>query len=444
MKQHLLWLGWFASLSISVAVAQEPVLRAGMHAEDVTPPIGVPLAGFGGGERRLIPWDMFNKHPYATYLAPTTGSLDPIRSKVLVLDRADERLFFVSLDIVGADPMLRNDLVRELSDIGVRQENFVMSATHTHSGPGAIFKNRVWEFLAADKFNTKIYRQFLAGVATSVRNAVAKLEPASLLASGFEAEGLQNNRRDPNGPVDRDANMLWVRSSDGRWLGAIANLAIHGTALGMKNHLFSSDVLGAIERELESRLSEFNRVSVLTGEPPVVLYINAAEGDIKPAQTMEASGRMFAEQALDSLEDARNIGAEWSVSRRNVRLPMAFLNLKGCVEQKSIQKFILSGLRLYLGPLLNRDTHVLSIRLGDMVMMTWPGEPTTLLGLELRRLAREAGVDQAWVLGLTNDHMAYFTTPEEYAHSSYESCSSLHGAEGTTRLLDAHASMLAR
>jgi hypothetical protein len=415
-----------------------------MHAEDVTPPIGVPLAGFGGGDRRLIPWDMFNKHPYATYLAPTTGKLDPIRSKVLVLDRAGERLFFVSLDIVGADPMLRDDLVRELSDLGVRQDNFVMSATHTHSGPGTIFKNRVWEFLAADRFSKKIYAQFLDGVATSVRSAVARLEPASLLASGFEAQGLQNNRRDPNGPVDRNANMLWVRSEEGRWLGAVANLAIHGTSLGMKNHLFSSDVLGSIERALEGRLAEFNHVSGMgvASPSPVVLYINAAEGDIKPAQSMEDSGRMFAEQAVDSLGGARAIEGSWSVSRRNVRLPRANINIKGCVEQKSIQKFILSSLRLHLGPLLNRDTHVLSIRLGDMVMMTWPGEPTTLLGLELRRLAREAGAAQSWVLGLSNDHMAYFTTPEEYAHSSYESCSSLHGAEGTTRLVEAHATLL--
>ncbi|MFN7685511.1 MAG: neutral/alkaline non-lysosomal ceramidase N-terminal domain-containing protein [Oligoflexia bacterium] len=443
LKNLLAFLG-AVFLNLSSQAYGADGLKAGFYAEDVTPEIGVPLAGFGGGARRLIPWDVFNKHKYATFLTPSNGKLDPIRSKVMVLERQGKRLFFVSLDIVGADPKIREDLIAELQDVGLNAEHFFLSATHTHSGPGAIFKNVVWEFLAADRFNRRVYERFIDQVAWSIRMAVDRLEDAQLLASSFEANGLQRNRRDKNGPIDRDANLLWVKSDAGVWLGAVTNLALHGTAYGMKNLAFSADVLGAVERTLESRLAELNTFQGLDTHRPVVLYINGAEGDIKPAKEMNELAQQFGDLAIASLDASRRMAPEWKIKSVDVRLRRASLNLKGCIQQKTINKLILSSFRPSLGGLLHRDTRVWSLSLGDMLFMTWPGEPTTQLGLELKRLAREAGFVQSWVMGLTNDHMAYFTTREEYSQPSYESCAVLHGEDAGERLISAHAGLLGR
>lgn len=420
-------------------------IRAGMHAEDVTPVIGVPLAGFGGGDRRQIPWDVTGKYPYATFLKPSTGKLDAIRSKALVIERGAERIFFVSVDIVGSDPILRNDVIAKTRDIGVTSANLFISATHTHSGPGTVFKNPIWELLATDRFQRKIYEAFAEGVAASIRKAVAGLEESEILASSFEAKGLQKNRRIKDGPVDRSANLLWVRSTRGAWLGAMANLPLHGTSLGMKNHSFSSDVLGSIERGLEDRLRGQNRITqpeAGSSSEPVVLFVNGAEGDVTPSLSMQESAEAFANQALASLAGARLIDASWQVREQLVTLPRARLNTRGCVEQKTLKK-ILGVLRPSLARWMPQDTRIWSIRLGDMWMMTWPGEPTTALGLQLKKLASEAGYGQTWVMGLTNDHKAYFTSHQEYDAGGYEACSTLHGYEAGERLLEAHAAMLA-
>lgn len=441
----------FAVGGASVVWANESVhaegeLLAGMHAEDVTPPIGVPLAGFGGGKRRLIPWDVFNKHRYATFLKPSNGKLDPIRSKALVLEREGSRLVFVSLDIVGSDPRLRRDVIKKVSDLGVTDTNLMIAATHTHSGPGTLFKNPIWEFIAADRYQKRIYRAFVEGVATSVRKAVEKLEKAELLASGFEAQGLQKNRRIKDGPVDRQAHLLWVRALSGKWLGVMTNLALHGTELGTDNRKFSADVLGKIEHSLEDRLGEMNVAAGFgdreEGNTPVALFINGAEGDVTPDQKLDTIGGMFADQAFATLPAARPVDSAWSIRKVGVSLPKAGLNVKGCVEQKTLKKLIFWKYRLYLGAWMHRDTQVWSVRLGDQLFMTWPGEPTTALGLQLKKVAQEAGHQNIWLMGLTNDHMSYFTTREEYNTGGYEACATLHGYKGGERLISAHEGLL--
>jgi hypothetical protein len=91
-----------------------------------------------------------------------------------------------------------------------------------------------------------------------------------------------------------------------------------------------------------------------------------------------------------------------------------------------------------------KEAEATLLELGDMLLMTWPGEPTTSIGLELRRLAADAGAAQSWVLGLTNDHLAYFVMPDEYEEGGYETCSSLYGPQGAVKLIEAYRGLIAR
>lgn len=429
-------------LRADAQVTADDTLFAGLAATDVTPPIGVPLAGYGGGGRRIFP--IPGKYKYAEFLHPSEGVMDAIRAKVLMLQKGSEHLLFISVDVVGVASSLKDDLKPVWGPLGIKENEVFISATHTHSGPGNMSQNLIWELLAMDHFKKAIYRGFLAGISDAIMQAYAAMQPAEILTTSFEATGISKNRLHIGGAVDTIANLLLVRSNaTGQWLGSLANFAIHGTAMGMSNFLFSADVPGGIERNLQTTLENLNGAN---SGPTTVLFVNGAEGDVSPATGgptgIESIGQTFAADAAAAIPNARIVKPTWKITTAPVKLGSADLNVGACMTSHTVIAKILRAVHVFLGFWFPRKTQVSLLRLDDMAIMTWPGEPTTAFGFDLKDAATKAGARVPWVFGVTDDYLAYFTTPDEFAQGSAEACSSLYGTYGGQKIANAHYELL--
>ena len=419
-------------------------LHVGFSACDVTPPLGVPLAGFGGGARRLG-FDILNRYPYATFLTPSEGILDPIRVKAMALKQGKKKLAFISMDTVAVTADIRKDLLERLEKKHrLGPDEVFISATHTHSGPGALSRSLFWALWATDAFQQKIYDQFINDVVRVMERAFASLEPVDLWAFEFKMSGIQKNRRGKKGHFDPLTNVLLAKNKKGHWLGGMVNVAIHGTCLNANNLRFSADIPGAMERAVQVRLKEMN--GTRTDRIPTTLFINGAEGDVTPVkrglENMLMLADSFADQFVRALPTARAVDPNWSVTSKEVKLPSASFNVRGCIKDKTIRSLIIKEIRLWIGFLLPSETQVWNIRLGDLTFMTWPGEATTSVGFALKHAAQKAGVTHLWFMGLTNDYLGYHTTEEEYHSPTYEARSSLFGPNGTQQILHAHEKLL--
>lgn len=414
--------------------AQAQTYRMGTATVDVTPRTGVPLAGYGGVDRRIVPWDFFQRFRYAHFFKPSKGVHDPIRSKAMVVELGSERILFVSIDVVGVDKDFMADLRRYAEDVGI--QHIVISATHTHSGPGALGRNAFYSVLATDRFEPKVYGRFLNGVLDSIDAALASLKPVRLYSADFTADGMQRNRRDRPGVFDPIAHLLIGKDESGGVVGGMLNYAIHPTVFGEENLHFSADVGGGLERALKARL----------GSQGDILFVNGAEGDVSPNiddgfEGIERKSAGFAEAAAQAIAGASEMPMHLKVRKGWFRMPRAKLALGAC--GKKIKK-LLGKLRIPLGrrsfPV---DFELSQIELGNALMMTWPGEPTTDLGLESQQIAREAGyAGTAWNLGLTNGYMGYFVTESEYDAGGYEVCVAYHGKKAGRTILNNHRELL--
>src|SRR5688572_22256942 len=99
----------------AVAIAGE--FRAGAAAVDITPKNGTPLAG------------------YYSYRA-STGVIDPLYAKAIVVEQDGARAAFVVLDLVTTSRpvvLAARKLIEQQS--GIPAERVMISATHTHTGP---------------------------------------------------------------------------------------------------------------------------------------------------------------------------------------------------------------------------------------------------------------------------------------------------------------------
>lgn len=442
------------TLALIILILLSPLTQAstilgGTANIDVTPGAGVPLGGYGGGKRRLIPWDIFNKYPYAKYFKPNKGVRDPIRSKAMVLTKGDQRLLFISLDIVGAIDHIKADIVKRLAIYGFKSENVFLTATHTHSGPGALTYNSVWALLAVDKFSSKVYQDLLDGIIRSVETAITRLEPVSLMSNRFEVEGVQKNRGNKPGVFNNKANMLLLRSQKtGDWLGGLVNLPIHGVALGTSNLHFSADIPGAVERKIENRLAAINSTAA---SPPTLLFIQGALGDVSPIQRGEQGIEQISEhisrRAMDSLSSLRKISPNWQIFEKEVYIGKAGFNIYACSKKTFWGKLIRwahlsKRMRISLKKWFPRYETLSAIKLGDMLMVTWPGEPTATLGQYLEQMGANKNAVQTWILAVTNSHLAYFVTPDEEQAGTKEACNMLYKSHISMNIIDAYDELI--
>ena len=427
----------------------EDTLLVGISAVDTKPEVGIPLAGYGAKERRIKGFiDWHNTHEHSFFFRPSNGTHTPIRSKVMVLQKANRKLVFISLDVIGIEDRFVEDLAYELRPLGIRKQDIVMSGTHTHSGPGTLSRKLGLELVAVDLFKRKNYNYMLKKVEQSVHLALSQLEPAELFTSSFEAQGMQRNkfRFKDQEHYNKKASFLLARSlNTHQWLGGMVNFAVHGGGMPVELLVYSSDFPGQVEINLEKELQIQNHVSA---QKPVILFMNGAEGDVavpeRGVEYIEQKGAEFAAQAQPALQiqNMKRVSPEFSVQQKEVWMGIPGSPLKYCgggfLKKSPIP------LRIPLVGFMDQRAPLSVVRVGEITMFSWPGEPSTELGFRTQRLAEEYGHKDAWVLGLVNDYMTYFTTKHEYHEGAYDSCSSLYNWRAGKRVLRHYEKVLSR
>lgn len=417
--------------TITLAVEKKDIKYVGFASEDITPPIGAPLGGHGGANRRLKAFlDWRRQHRYTSFFKPSEGVHDPIRSKAMVIKNSRVTYAIVSIDAVGITYDVYLDIKKRVKPYGI--DEVILTATHTHNGPGALARKFLWQVIAMDRFRPEIYAYVTEGITNSILNAKENLTESILYSTSFQAEDVAKNRRKDEEVIDETANLLYAKNMKNEITGGIINFGIHGTAHSSGYLFFSADVSGAIEKHIEKSIMELQPKS----KRPTFLFVNGAEGDVTPMHRnhagIEKTGQMFGTYVKTALADSKEVKGDWSIRKVRTRLRRGRFNLRNCGATK--RKIVIP----LTSRMLPRWANLFQIQLGDIMIFTWPGEPTTALGFETKEVAQSLGVKDPWVFSLTNGHMGYFTTPAQYDTKSYESCVTLHGKYAGTQILNAH------
>lgn len=443
-----------ASLALCLAgvVPARADLLAGVAEADVTPPVGTPLAGYGG--RLRLPGGggpPLDPRGAAVLFQPSTGVRDPIEAQALVLERGGLVVALVAIDAIGVEDLFVDDLVRAARERGVplAEGGLFVAASHTHSGPGALARRPLWALTACDVFSRQVHRRLIEQGGDLLLRAWQARRPARVGRGQVDVPGVTRNRRAGRSRLvtedDVDPTVRALRVDDaasGRPLAVVMNLAVHGTCLSEKNLELSADVPGALRRA----------VSAAVGCP--VLFTNGAEGDVAPwpggAVGLEAVPAKVAPaaaalvRAIETRPDPSIATAEvWRDLGRVVLHPQVFADDDQEGLTRALARLARRSPDGALDPLVTSRFRFAALRVGDVVLMGVPGEPITAVGARLLAEARAAGLD-GWVLGLTNGHMGYVVTAEEYEQGGYEAWLTLYGKETADDVADAFREVLER
>ncbi|MBI2632773.1 MAG: neutral/alkaline non-lysosomal ceramidase N-terminal domain-containing protein [Parcubacteria group bacterium] len=380
---------------------------------------------FDGGKKTPIVWTAPEENsfyagvaqeiitPYKeSYLAGfdprrSTGIHDDLYAKALMLEDANGiKIAIVTLDLLG---FLRPDVLQIQNEIqrqGITfAQNVLITSTHTHSAPDAIgyFGDIDPEKGKLTSGRDANYMRFVAHqIVEVIEEANNHREPVDLYMSTADACSLCENTRFPE-IIDNEVRALFIAYKSGRIAGTIVNFGCHPEILDEGNTLITSDWPGCLYNELEYRFG---------GK---TFFINGALGGmVTPShqgsyELAHAFGNELAFRVTKSFDKKIKITEpKISFIHKEVAIPL---------ENEDFKFAILLG--VIPNATLRNDsviTEVNYLQLGELNIITVPGEITPQIGLAIKQKLQEPKM----VWSLTNDELGYIIQQEDWSHKKYK------------------------
>ncbi len=475
-------------------------LLAGVADIDITPPPGLPKAG------------------YSSNANDGSGFRTRLRARVLHLRAGTTSMAIVQLDLLGGSAVLQHLVARAVADdTDVPLSGLLIGATHTHAGPGQFLGTDFYNRFASNRTGfDPAWTQWLAErIADGVRAAVATRAPARLALGGTEVWGLTRNRslapHVRNEDVDDERldpqrkyvsvnpwlHLLRVDAEAGGGatspLGAVVVFSVHGTGISMRSTEYNADLWAYLTGELAHRVEQAH------GVRPVVGAIEGTHADVAPALRPGMAGHVEAARVGRAIgEEAaalhKRLGAELrsdvvlAAGLREVDLA-ADRSIDGVTlpRRPAVGAALIAGAHENVTPVVHRippfrpgspkpwrSSHpqgakwvigsrwlqpvvlplrgfprvlpVQVLRIGDAALVGLPFEVTVGSGrriaAEVRSAVEGSGVERVVVSSVANEYAGYVATAEEYDRQHYEGGHTLYGPR-TQAFLAAHAACLA-
>lgn len=405
-------------------------LAAGFAVEDLTPSGPVPLAGYA-----------------ARFGQVSDGVHDPVKARALVLDDGATKVALVSLDLLGVTKEAKVAVVDRVARRGFTSATVMLTATHTHAGPGALAAVPLFRPMTGP-FDRARFDEVVARIARAIERADDALAPATLRMGATRVPGLQRNRETEGGPVDDRLRVVCVDGPDGRLRGVVVHVAAHPTILPASNRKLSAEWPGATCDALEARYA---------GATAMVLQ--GPLGDVAPAgvegdgfDAMTAYGRRIADHALDAIDDAEALpGARLSAHAAVVPLPPT---IAGPLLGRATGSALAPGERGD-DPLATAREAIRartgataaappSAEFGALkvaatgatrawILLGVPGEPTGACAAEVEapfeHLDAGPAPNAVWSVACANDHLGYFTDRAAFRRGGYEASLNVVGPD---------------
>ncbi|MBI5686326.1 MAG: hypothetical protein HZC54_14730 [Verrucomicrobia bacterium] len=398
-------------------------LRAGAAVADITPAVGISLAGSLTGRS-------------------AKSILDPLHARAVVLESGGVRIAFVLLDLIA----LNNDDTARARAAAAKAafipiENVCVSCTHTHSAPCTL---TIFQSVREAAFIETVIQR----VGEVAGKAAERLQPArAAWANGWELRAGFNRRYHmndgtvktnpgignpkvlhPAGPTDPQVPMLMLESMIGQPMAVIANFSLHYVG-DRPGDAISADYFGEFAGIMRQR----------KGPEFVALLTHGASGDInnidvmhkpvqrKPGERSREVAGWIADQvdecwAQAKFEDLVVVAATQDAYMQRVR-KLKGAELEAARKQSKDRKLPLvdqlygkERLELLRWP--DKVPMVIqSLRVGGFGASTFPGEVFCRHGLDLKNASP---FPVTAFIELANGYSGYTPTRADYDLGGYE------------------------
>ena len=348
------------------------------------------------------------------------GVLDNIYHRVIAFDDGGTPFYLIASDLCLFSPSLYDSTVAELQKAtGIDPKHVIWTVTHTHAapevGPPDMYKALLGR--SDHDWDREYTSRTTAAIIDAVRRAKETLEPARIaFASGVAFANINRRAMDvdgrvslglnPDGPVDRQFNLIRLTRPDGSLIALVANYAMHGTVMSGQNLKISGDGPGTVAAYLEEKLGG------------TVLYVNGAAGNVAPIYSVyptPQSGHLSQFRVLLGdriLSAVRSMGpgtAEISIrhAEKTIDTPLK----PDVTWPETLPAYLTNDGR----PLVRLPVRF--VRLNDTVIWSAPVEMFSEISMDVRD---RSPFTHTFYFGYANGWLGYLPTAKAFAEGGYE------------------------
>ena len=416
----------------------------------------------GSAQVDITPKDSQFLYGYPHVERFSTGIHDKLWASSLYLSDGKTEVIFIANDIIWVSKDVAANARKAISDkTGIKPENIMITATHTHSGPHTVDYVSNQADPVVPKADQNYVDLMKNGIIQAGIEAYQNAQPAKLGLEIADDTGVGTNRRDPNGPADHNVPVLLVKNAE-----TDANIAcmlvcsMHPTVMHEDSTLVSGDFPGMSRLYLQNNVlgencpvlhhtgpagnqsprhvtkantfEEAERLGVVLGKAVEKVigqidFKNDLELSTKVGLIEELPKKVFPDvkdaeenlkKAVEKLENLRNSNAPKQETRT------AECDWFGAEETLTLSKAAASGI-LEGGHSSCLPAEIQVIKIGDWNFIGWQGECFIEYSLAVKQK-----VENSFVISLANGEMqGYIVTKQAADEGGYEASNSLFSYE---------------
>lgn len=388
----------FGTLALSLALVSAPPSYRYFEA-DITPPEPLPLGGYTARKGKVM----------------DSGG-DPLYARILILQESGKTIAIVSLEMLTVP----ESLVKEVQDKVGKDVHLFLTATHTHSAPDSQMLNSRMTFAVPGiaSYKSTWLNWYSDKIAAGVQFALkARLHPLTFASLGQATVDANRGRREGAKPNQT----LSAIYGEERLLAL--HYAAHATFYEEDRNQTSGDWPGLLMKKTKA------------------VFLPGAIGDASPV----GSGSTAVEKITSMVE---KLDSAWrTATRQDVKVltkGIAYCQVPiKLPEPKAHPDFIKqNGVPEPLAQVLVKrfappEASVTAIRLGDLLILGIPGEPTSEIGAEILTIAQKRGFPHCIVVSHVNGWLGYILSPENYDKGGYEATLAFHGRDLSKSVVNA-------
>ena len=421
------------------------MFKCGFYEREITPPLGCHLSGYGN-------------------IRPASDVKDRLMAKAFVISDGSETVALIAIDALRAHRKIRDEIAERVSKFtGIPEKNVLVAATHSHTGiPDPDFDNHP-EMGERQKYYFNVFADIIADCAIL---AYKRLEETEMTFGIGEVNGISfcrdyimknstprtnPGRLNPDivGPAsetDNELPVLFMKSKDGKALGAIVSFACHLDCVG--GYEFSGDFASELSKQMKKAY----------GEDFVTVFFMGTAGDINHFNVKvekdapdhyRLMGRKIAGEAIKTVAFAEPVAGDKIICRfRTIQIPRRevteeqYENAKhiiATIKEEEGARLAADGVKtdMYYLMMARKLLSVMAevpeisdvplhyIRIGDLELFGFPSEVYCYFGRDVKA---RCGNDKRIVISYCNGLFGYIPTRDLFYDTIYES------APGSNRL----------